>query len=66
MAEQIKPLNPMIACIWDHDSSDYPDRIKVPMSNGRIVTYTRDPELPHPCFEAAMKNIRNLEGYKHG
>lgn len=62
---RVLPL-PKVTGVWDHDVSRYPDRIRVPMSDGKIVTYHIDIEMPHPCFEAAMKNINNLEGYSNG
>ena len=31
------------------------------MSDGKVVTYHIDIELPHPCFEAAMKNLERME-----
>ena len=67
MAEQIKPLNPGIACIWDYDWSDYPDRIKIPMHGGRVITYQRVIDQPHPACVRAQKNIRKMKAliYKH-
>lgn len=64
MTEQIKPLNHSVAAIWEHDSSDYPDLIKVPMEDGRIVSFRREMEMPHPSFVKAIGNIRT--GYKLG
>ena len=43
--------------------SKYPDRIRVPMSDGKVVTYTISVEMPHPCFEAAIRNIERMEGF---
>ena len=69
---QIKPLNGSIAGIWDYESSDYPDRVKIPMNDGTVVTYTRVIEQPHPlCLKATelcRKMNENIEGYrpKHG
>ena len=39
--EQIRPLNHTVAAIWEHDSSDYPDLIKVPMEDGQVVSVHR-------------------------
>ncbi|MBQ1792977.1 MAG: hypothetical protein II008_22605 [Oscillospiraceae bacterium] len=69
MTEQIKPLNSGIACIWDHDFSDYPDRLKIPMHDGQIITYHREIEQPHPSLVKAQKNIRKMKaviGYQAG
>ena len=56
---RVLPL-PKVTGVWDHDSSRYPDRIRIPMSDGRVVTYHIDVEMPHPCLEAAIKNIKNM------
>ena len=56
---RVLPL-PKVTGVWDHSVSKYPDRIRVPMSDGKVVTYHIDAELPHPCFEAAMKNIERM------
>ena len=69
MSEQIKPLNPGIAGIWDHDWSDYPDRLKIPMHDGKVITYHREFEQPHPALTKARKNIKKMKaviGYKYG
>lgn len=57
---RVLPL-PKVTGIWDRDVSRYPDRIKVPMADGKVVTYHIDIEIPHPCFEAAIKNIERME-----
>lgn len=64
MSEQIKPLNHSVAAIWEHESSDYPDLIKVPMEDGNVVSFRREIEYPHPSFVKAIGNIRT--GYKYG
>ena len=43
-----------------HDCSRYPDLIRIPMSDGKVITYHIDVSLPHPCFEAAIKNIERM------
>lgn len=48
---------------WVHRSSDIPDYIMVPMSDGTVVRF--NPEIPQPGFVKAMKNLKNLEGYKY-
>ena len=61
---RVLPL-PKVTGLWDHDVSRYPDRVRIPMSDGKIVTYHIDVDMPHPCFEAAMGNIdRMVVGYR--
>ena len=62
---QIRPLANSGAPIWDYMSSDYPDRIKMPMEDGRVITYWREIEQPHPQCQQAIHIIRNMEvGYE--
>ena len=62
---RVMPL-PKVTGVWEHDSSRYPDRIRIPMSDGKIVTYCIDVKMPHPCFEAAMKNIERMGANRNG
>lgn len=69
MSEQIKPLSHSAAPIWDYDSSDYPDRIKLPMQDGHVIEYVRAVEQPHPKCLAAIDLIKvmmdnTFGGYK--
>ena len=57
---RVLPL-PKVTGVWDHDTSRYPDRIRIPMSDGKVITYHIDVEMPHPCFEAAIKNIERMK-----
>jgi hypothetical protein len=57
---RVMPL-PKVTGVWEHEVSRYPDRIRVPMSDGKVVTYHIDVEMPHPCFEAAIRNIENMK-----
>ena len=57
---RVMPL-PKVTGVWRHDCSRYPDEIRIPMSDGRVVRYTIDTEMPHPCFEAAMKAVRKMK-----
>ena len=57
---RVLPL-PKVTGIWEHEYSKYPDRIRIPMSDGKVINYTIDIEMPHPCFVAAMKNIESME-----
>ena len=61
---QVLPL-PKVKGYWQHSCSKYPDVIKVPMSDGKVVTYHIHIEQPRPEVLAAIENIRKLEGYTH-
>lgn len=50
---------------WVHRSSEIPDFIMVPMSNGKVIRY--NPEIEQPGFQKAMQNIKNMKvGYPAG
>ena len=56
---QVLPL-PKVKGYWIHKASRYPDVIKVPMSDGKVVKYEIAVEMPHPCFTAAMANLKKM------
>ncbi len=64
--EQIKPLSNTVAPIWDYSTSDYADRIKVPMEDGRVITYVREIEQPHPKCLKTVELIRIMQGCTYG
>ena len=66
MTEQIKPINHIVAPIWERDSSDYPDLIKVPMEDSKVITYRREIEQPHPQCMKAVDLIRKMAESEHG
>ena len=58
---QVLPL-PKVLPIWEHTGvSKYPETIKVSFSNGKVITYRIDVDMPHPCLEAAIRNIGNMQ-----
>ena len=59
MSEKIKAL-PEVACFYEHDWSKYPERIKVTMSNGRVVTYRIDIPQPAPVFREKLAKFKEL------
>jgi len=63
---QIKPLNHAVAGIWDYDSSDYPDRVKIPMEDGQVISYIREIEQPHPKCLKSIELIKILKGCTYG
>lgn len=66
MSEQIKPLSHSAAPIWDYESSDYPDRIKLPMEDGHVITYIREIEQPHPQCLASIDLIKSMNKCVYG
>ena len=57
---RVLPL-PKVTGLWQYENSKYPDVIKVPMSDGKVITYRMDVKQPHPCFEAAMNNLERMK-----
>lgn len=56
---------------YERDISQYPDTIRVPMSDGNVVTYRIDIQQPHPSFKAVIDLFDKLPVYggykcKHG
>jgi len=50
---------------WSHRSSEIPDFLMVPMSDGSVVRY--NPEIEPPGFQKAMQNLKNIcIGYEPG
>ena len=48
---------------WVKRSSEIPDYLMVPMSDGSTIRY--NPEIPHPGFMKAMQNLKNMNvGYE--
>jgi len=56
---RVLPL-PKVTGVWKHNCSKYPDIIRVPMSDGKVVKYVIDVELPHPALVAALKNLERM------
>lgn len=48
---------------YEHDSSDYPDSIRVSFTDGKTIIYDRRAEMPGPVFE---ENIRVIRKWKQG
>lgn len=47
MEDRIGPLSNVIG-FWDHDLGGYPERIRLAMEDGHIVTYLLDVQQPEP------------------
>ncbi len=52
-----------VAASWEHPFSVYPDTLRVPMSDGKIVKYCLDVKQPHPSFVKAMGLLEKLPVY---
>ena len=60
-----RPLVP-IRAIWDKDSiSKYPDMLRIPMDDGKVINYVIDIKQPHPCFQQALDYIKSLPRGRH-
>lgn len=57
-SHQVRPLNRTVAPVWEREASDYPDLIKVPMEDGKVISYRREIQQPHPQCMAAVDLIR--------
>ena len=57
---RVMPL-PDVCGKWLHDSSKYPDVIKIPMRDGKVIRYRIDIDQPHPQLLEAIENIRNMK-----
>lgn len=58
MSDRALPL-PKVTGIYS-DGARYTDTIKVTMSDGKTVRYRIDTDMPHPSFQAAMKNLERI------
>ena len=65
-AVQIKPLANSAAPIWERESSDYPDLIKVAMEDGHVIAYRREVGQPHPQCLKSIDLIRIMKGHTYG
>ena len=57
---RVMPL-PKVHGTWIHDSSKYPDVVRIPMSDGKVIRYRIDIDQPHPQLLEAIENIRNMK-----
>ena len=62
---RVMPL-PKVTGIWEHDFSTYPDIVRVPMSDGKVVNYYRDIDQPAPVLGKLLDhyNLTCQVGYK--
>ena len=59
MSDQIRAL-PEVACFYETDWSKYPERIKVTMSNGRVIPYRIDIQQKKSVLRDQMARFTEL------
>ena len=59
---RVLPL-PKVNGVWNHDSSRYPDLIRVTMSDGKVVRYRIDIEQPAPVLKGKLDRFSEVCGY---
>ena len=65
MSIRILPL-PKVTGIWKYEWSKYPDAVRVPMSDGKVIRYVLDVEQPTPVLAEKLRRFRNIcTGYKN-
>lgn len=65
MTGRIKPMISVNA-IYERDASTYPDVIRIPMSDGHVVSYRIDEKEQHPAFTRAMEMVAVLKEHVYG
>ena len=66
MSESVHVLPlPKVLPIWEHGST-YPDKIRVSMSDGKVITYRIDIDQPHPQCLKAVDLIRTMRSCTYG
>lgn len=62
---RVLPL-PNVTGVWDYDASRYPDRVRIPMADGKVVTYRIETEMPHPQVMKTLELIRRMRERGNG
>ena len=57
---QVLPL-PKVDARYGPMGGKYPERIRVPMSDGKVISYRIEVEQPHPQLMEAIENIRKMK-----
>lgn len=57
---------PKVAAVWEHDDSEYPDAIRVSMTDGHVVTYRREVRQPFPQTIKDPDMIRIIKEHTYG
>ena len=56
---RVLPL-PKVTGIWRHEFSRYPDMVKVPMSDGRVISYVIDVDQPAPVLRDSLERFHKM------
>lgn len=61
-----RPL-PIVCPVWDGEWSDYPDGIRVSMSDGNTIVYRREIKQPAPVLKGLLDKFNETcyGGYKY-
>ena len=51
---------PIVCPIWEHDWSDYPDRVRVSVDTGVVLDYVRAIKQPAPVFKESLDRFTAL------
>lgn len=62
---RILPL-PNVHGVWERDTSDYPDMIKVAMVDGKVINYRRETPQPAPQVLKSIDLIRLMKQNTYG
>lgn len=67
MKEPERPeMLPAAVAIYDNDSSEIPDRLKVSFISGKTAMYVLQPEMPAPLIRESIRIIRKWRtGYEY-
>ncbi len=52
--------------IFEHETSDYPDFLRVPMDDGQVIKYRRVVTQPQPQLQKSLELIRLMNENIHG
>ena len=55
---------PKVNAFWNHDFSKYPDFVKIPMTDGKVIIYDRRIEQPAPTMTNALDRFDKACGYQ--
>lgn len=65
MSERVEPM-PIVCPVYEHCWSDYPDKIRVSMKDGKVIDYRREIVQPAPVLAPMVEQFTEvcLKGMK--